>query len=275
MIKDVIVSLEHKSSRHQVDDYAISIAQEFVAHIAGVCFAYDALPSFIMPDFPADLLASMLADNEKSARAAIERFDAAAKRASVSAEHYLDRTEFGTIGVFATLARRFDLSVIMQSDPEGPTNDPLIEATLFGSGRPLMVVPYIEKSVFTSGRIICCWDGSRAASRAINDALPLLKKAKAVELLMVADGKIASAQHEIGGIEMAKHLARHEVKVDLNTIPAAGIDAGNVILSHASDYSANIIVLGGYGHSRFREFILGGVTRGILSAMTVPVFISH
>jgi nucleotide-binding universal stress UspA family protein len=74
---------------------------------------------------------------------------------------------------------------------------------------------------------------------------------------------------------MAKHLARHKVKVDVKTTPAGGMDVTSVILSHAADCSANLIVMGGYGHSRLREFILGGTTRGILSSMTVPVFMSH
>ena len=77
------------------------------------------------------------------------------------------------------------------------------------------------------------------------------------------------------GIEMAKHLARHDVKVEVEITPSGGIDVASLILSHAADGSASLIVMGGYGHSRLREFILGGATRGILSSMTVPVFMSH
>ena len=123
-------------------------------------------------------------------------------------------------------------------------------------------------------RIVCCWDGSRAAARAINDALPLLQKAHAVELLIVANEKTES-ERGIRGVEIGSHLARHGIKVEVEILPAADIDVANVILSRVADCSASMIVMGGYGHSRFREFILGGATRGVLTTMTVPVFISH
>ena len=123
-------------------------------------------------------------------------------------------------------------------------------------------------------RIVCCWDGSRAATRAINDALPLLKKSQAVELFIVSNEKTAG-EREIRGVEIGSHLARHGIRVEVETMPAADIDVADAILSHVSDCSANMIVMGGYGHSRLREFVLGGATRGILSTMTVPVFLSH
>ena len=155
-----------------------------------------------------------------------------------------------------------------------PTAYVLIEATLFESGRPVIVVPYIQKEGPNLGRIVCCWNGSRAAARAINDALPLLQKAPAAELLIVANEKTGS-EREVRGVEIASHLARHGIKVEVEILPAADVDVANVILSRVADCSASMIVMGGYGHSRFREIILGGATRGVLTAMTVPVFISH
>jgi len=124
-------------------------------------------------------------------------------------------------------------------------------------------------------RIVCCWDGSRAAARAINDALPLLQKARTVELLIVTNNKKTGNGREIRGVEIGSHLARHGIKVEVEILPAADIDVANVILSRVAECSASMIVMGGYGHSRVREFILGGATRGVLTTMTVPVFISH
>lgn len=121
---------------------------------------------------------------------------------------------------------------------------------------------------------MCCWDGSRAAARAINDAVPLLQNARAVELLIVTN-EITSGGLNIHGVEISSHLVRHGVKVKIVALPAADIDVANVILSRVAECSANMIVMGGYGHSRLREFILGGNTRDILTTMTVPVFISH
>jgi nucleotide-binding universal stress UspA family protein len=278
MIKDIIVNLQHQVARDPARDFAISIAESFDTHVAGVAFAYiPEFPGYVMLEgIPHDMMAQMVAESEKTARAAIERFDAAARRSLVSAEHRLLKA-LGAVApeILSRLARRFDLSVLMQSEPGGVNNDDMIETSLFQSGRPLIVVPYIQKEGLKLDHVVCCWDGSRAAARAFNDALPLLAKAAKVDLLIVLNEKTTGDQKEIRGVEMAKHLARHDVKVQSETIPAADIDVTNAILSHVADISGTLIVMGGYGHAKLREVILGGVTRDMLKSMTVPVFMSH
>jgi nucleotide-binding universal stress UspA family protein len=276
MIKDVLVKLEHDKSRDSVRDYAVSIAETFGAHVVGVSFAQAAIPSFVLADVPSDVLAAMLAENEAAARGAIDRFQEAVKRSNASTETRLvAESEIGPPDAFSAMARRFDLSVVMQSDHRsGAHNDLIIEGALFDSGRPLIVVPYIQKDGMKLQRIVCCWDGSCTAARAINDALPVLKKAKSVELFIVANDKTRT-ERELRGADIAQHLARHDVKIEVEVMPAADIDVASVILSHTADCSADMIVMGGYGHSRLREFMLGGVTRGILETMTIPVFMSH
>ena len=277
MIKDIIVHLEHKITRDPARDFAITVAETFDAHIAGVAFAFTPnLPGYAMLEIPPDIVAQMMEESEKAALAAIERFDAAAKRSMLSAEHRLLKAAgTGAPMILALLARRFDLSVLMQSEPDGVDNDDVIETSLFESGRPLIVVPYIQKEGLKLEHVVCCWDGSRAAARAINDALPLLAKATAVDLLIVQNEKTNTAPNEIRGAEMAKHLARHDAKVEIVTVPAADIDVADAILSYVADISGTLIVMGGYGHARLRELILGGVTRDMLKSMTVPVFMSH
>jgi nucleotide-binding universal stress UspA family protein len=277
MIKDIIVHLEHKITRDPARDFAISIAETFDSHIAGVAFANTPdFAGYLVMEMPPDIVARMVAESEKVASAAIERFDAAARRSLVSAEHrLLKATGASAPATLATLARRFDLSVLMQSEPDGVDNDDMIEAALFESGRPLIMVPYIQKDGLKLDHVVCCWDGSRAAARAINDALPLLVKAKAVDLLIVLNEKTSSAPNVIRGAEIANHLARHDVKVEITTIPAADIDVTSAILSYVADCSGTLIVMGGYGHTKLREFILGGATRDVLKSMTVPVFVSH
>jgi nucleotide-binding universal stress UspA family protein len=230
----------------------------------------------MMLEIPPDIVAQMIVESEKAALAAIDRFDAATTRSQLPSEHRLFKT-IGAEGpaILSNLARRFDLSVLKQSDPNGVDNDDMIETSLFESGRPLIVVPYIQKDGLKLDHVVCCWDGSRAASRAINDALPLLIKATAVDLLIVLNDKTKNDKNEIRGAEMAKHLARHDVKVRVEAILAADIDVPSAILSHVADESATLIVMGGYGHARLREMILGGVTRDMLKSMTVPVFMSH
>jgi nucleotide-binding universal stress UspA family protein len=103
--------------------------------------------------------------------------------------------------------------------------------------------------------------------------MPLLRRSKAIDVVVVATERPKS--DELPGADMAEHLARHEFKVDLKRIVSGGTDVASTILSYAADSGADFIVMGGYGHSRLREFILGGATRGILSAMTVPTLMSH
>jgi hypothetical protein len=169
MIKDIILHLERDPSRDIVRDFAASAAEMFAAHLTGVCFAFTAsIPTYIVPNFPAGILANILAESETAARGAIDRFEAAMKRDGISAEPRLVlQTEFGPSRTFSEMARCFDLSIIMQSEHyNGIDNSTLIEATLFDSGRPLIVVPYIQQDGLKLDRVVCCWDGSRAAVQA-------------------------------------------------------------------------------------------------------------
>ena len=146
----------------------------------------------------------------------------------------------------------------MQSDNKnGVSNDILIEATLFESGRSCHRCPLHPegRNEDLLDRIVCCWDGSRAAARAINDALPLLQKARAVELLIVTHEKTGNGR-EIRGAEIGSHLARHGIKVEVVILPAADIDVANVILSRVADCSASMIVMGGYGIRGFANSYL-------------------
>jgi nucleotide-binding universal stress UspA family protein len=175
---------------------------------------------------------------------------------------------------FGAMARRFDLSVVGQAEPGKVAPEELIvEGALFGSGRPVVVVPYIQKSGVRLDRVMVCWDASRAAARAVADAMPLLARAKAVDVVIVASERPKS--DEIPGADIGQHLARYNLNVEVKRIVTTETDVANTLLSHAADTAADFIVMGGYGHSRLREFILGGVTRGILASMTVPALMSH
>src|SRR4029079_643897 len=149
----------------------------------------------------------------------------------------------------------------------------MIEGALFDSGRPVLVVPYIQRAGLKLDRVTAGWDGSRNAARAINDAMPFLTRAKAVDVITIDSGKDRTG--EIKGADIAQHLARHGLNVELRRINAGDVDVPNVILSDAADRDTDFIVMGGYGHSRLREFVFGGATRGVLSSMTVPTLMSH
>jgi nucleotide-binding universal stress UspA family protein len=276
MIKDLVVNLAVGASRGDPGAYAVSVAEAFGAHVAAIAFAYDPIvPATLMGGIPADFIESQRAEAEAAASTAIARFEEAVRRASVSAESRLLAASIAEASdQFGRITRRFDLAVVGQAEPDKVSPEELIaEAALFEGGRPLLLVPYIQKAGLKLGKVLVCWDGSRSAARAAGDALPLLARAGEIEILIVAGERGKS--DELPGAEIGHHLARHDLKVDVKRIVATESDVANTILSYVADASADLIVMGGYGHSRVREFILGGVTRGILEAMTVPTLMSH
>ena len=275
MLKDIVVNLglgEHDPA----GAVAVSLGEMFNAHVLGLAFAYEpVVPGAVMGSIPAEYIEMQRAESGAKANAAIARFEELARRAGISYERrVLEATLSSASDQFGRLARRFDLVVVGQPSRErGGPEEILDEGALFESGRPVIVVPFIQKGGLNLERIMVCWDGSRAASRAIADSLPLLHKAKQVEVVIVANGRAKS--DEVPGADLGQHLARHGLKVDVKRITSPDIDVASTILSYAADSSADFIVMGGYGHSRLREFVLGGVTRGMLESMTVPVLMSH
>jgi nucleotide-binding universal stress UspA family protein len=276
MIKDVIVSLSNGVKETAASAYAISLAKAFGAHLTGVAFSLEpVVPATVMGGVPADFIDAQRAEADKVARAATTRFDVVAQQAGVEAEnHVFEVSVAGAADVFGRLARRFDLAIVGQEEPDrfGPEGL-IVEAALFEAGRPAIVVPYIQRTDIRLDRVLVCWDASRAAARAVGDALPLLERAQEVHVVIVAGER--GKRQELPGADMGQHLARHGIKVEVNRMTAGDVDVASVILSYAADVSADMLVMGGYGHSRLREFVLGGVTRSILSSMTVPALLSH
>jgi nucleotide-binding universal stress UspA family protein len=276
VIKDIIVNLSIGERAGTAGDYAVSVAAAFDAHLAGIAFLYDPIvPVSGAGYIPAEVIETQERDSATAAKAAVDRFTAASMRAGITAEPLTLRASFGGVGdQFGRIARHFDLSIVGQAEPQAsPVEEIIAEAALFESGRPVIVVPYIQKAPLKLDRVMVCWDGSRAAARAIADAMPLLERTERVEVVIVANepGK----QDEIEGADMGAHLARHGLTVEVQRTVLGDIDVADVILSHAADAGSDFIVMGGYGHSRLREFVLGGVTRSIFRSMTVPVLMSH
>jgi nucleotide-binding universal stress UspA family protein len=276
MIKDIVVNLSVTKGGGPAGDYAVSVASMLSAHLAGVAFVYDPIvPVSATGYIPAEVIERQQADNEADAKSAIDRFAEATGRAGLSAEPLTITASLAGAGQqFGRIARRFDLAVVGQAEPEiGAIENIIAETTLFESGRPMIMVPYIQKGPLKLNKVMVCWDGSRQAARAIGDAMPLLAKAGRVEIVIIANDP--GKQDEIEGIDMGQHLARHGLKVEVQRIPGGDVDVADALLSHAADSGADFLVMGGYGHSRLREFVLGGVTRTIFHSMTVPTLMAH
>jgi nucleotide-binding universal stress UspA family protein len=276
MVKDIIVNLSVTKEGSVVGKYAVSVAAALEAHLTGVAFIYDpVVPISGAGYIPAEVIEIQREDNETAADAAIKSFTAATDQAGISAEPLITNASLAGAGDhFARMARRFDLAIVGQAEPEISSMEQIIgETTLFESGRPMIMVPYIQKAPFKTDNVMICWDGSRTAARAVADAIPIIRKSGRVEIVIVTNER--GKEDEIEGADIGQHLARHGLKVDVHRISGGNIDVADALLSHAADSGADFMVMGGYGHSRLREFVLGGVTRSIFESMTLPVLLSH
>jgi nucleotide-binding universal stress UspA family protein len=177
----------------------------------------------------------------------------------------------------AVNGRYADLLVVGQADPDDPagSRNDLPEAMAFATGRPILVVPQIGAQPTVGKTVLLCWNASRESARAAADALPFLRAADKV-IVLIVDPEISADGHgEEPGADVALWLARHGVNITVQRDVAADARIGEIILSRAADYGADLIVMGIYGHSRLREMVLGGVSRTLLASMTVPVLMSH
>lgn len=174
-------------------------------------------------------------------------------------------------------ARYSDLVVIGQTNRDEPSPSVMPdfpEYIVMNSGRPVLIIPYTGDFTTVAKRPLISWDASRESTRAVTDAIPLLKRADLVQVAIFNSKTQPDAHGEQPGADIALFLARHGVKVEVS-VHKTSTDIGNALLSLSHDLDSDMIVMGGYGHSRLREMIMGGVTRTVLESMTIPVFMSH
>ena len=187
MIKDIIVNLSAKAN--SASDYAISLAAALNAHLTGIVFLYGPTVPVSRAGYVPPELEVIERHNEAAVKAVRESFTAASTRAGVKAEFLTVSASLVSAGdQFGQIARRFDLAVVGQAEPETRrVEENIIEAVLFDSGGPLIVVPYIQKAPLKLDHIMVCWDGGRAAARAIRDAIPFLRRAGRIEVVIVTN----------------------------------------------------------------------------------------
>jgi nucleotide-binding universal stress UspA family protein len=275
MLKDIVVNLTIGVERDAAADYAIAMAKTFNAHLAGVAFAYEpVLPAIVGVGIPDTVIEEQHEENERAAQAAVARFETDAKAAGISDQsRLLPASLAGAADIFGELARRFDLAIVGQSDKDRVAPEELVvEGALFGSGRPVIVVPHGQSASVKLDRIAICWNGGRTAARAVADAMPLLHQAKNVDIVIVETEASKNAE---AGNGIKQHLERHGLAAQVRRIPPGNLKVSAAILAHAAANGVDLLVMGGYGHSRLREFILGGTTRSLLKSTVLPTLMSH
>jgi nucleotide-binding universal stress UspA family protein len=277
--KDLLVHLDDSKACARRVDAAVRLAEQHGAYLTGVYPIVEIpLLNAIRERIPRDLRASMDAEAQRQAEAALEGFREAAERRGVAYEartdHALDTT---LASVLSMHARYADLVVLGQVNPDEPpyVSRHLPEEVVLSSGRPALIVPHDWAPGPLGERVIVAWDASREAARAVSDAMPILEQAASVLVVSINPISTPLGHGELPGVDIALHLARHGVEVEVRSIEIDEIDVGEALLPFAADGARDLLVMGAYGHSRIRELVLGGVTRAVLAHMTLPVLMAH
>jgi len=274
MLNDISVLLPVDRPAGALIDCAASVATLFEAHLDGIACVYQALNPMIASEAAAVVMAAEYQTGVEQASMVLDQFEIVTRRLGIphDAKSTFD-VSYAATRTLTQMSRLYDLNIVAQPDSSNPSQtDFLSEAVLFGSGRPLLMVPYIAQAPIKTDRVLICWDGGVPATRAVHDAMPFLRKAKTIDLVTVNEKEDAS---EASSTAMIAHLARRDLAATPYRITAGTPNIHNAILSLAADNNSDLLVMGGYGHSRLREFILGGTTRGMFESLTVPALISH
>ncbi len=277
--KDLLVVVDHGRSCPGRIDLAARLARDFDAHLTGL---YVSAAPYVQPavlaQFPVEVREMQTRSRREAADRARTLFAEGVERAGLGLTNEWREGE-GDVGDVASLHARYaDLAVIGQTDPDdvplGAAQD-LPERLILGAGRPVLVVPYAGRFATVGERVLLAWNATREATRAANDALPLLRRAARVTVLSVNPRGGPGGHGAIPGADIALHLARHGVRAEVSSVTTDDVGIDDMLLSQAADSGADLIVMGGYGHSRLGELVLGGATRHILRQITVPVLMSH
>jgi nucleotide-binding universal stress UspA family protein len=273
--KTIVVHVDRSEHSEERMRHAARLAARADAHLVGSAFSGIARHA----DPQAEMILALTAPREAAAlrqhnEQALNRFEAiAAAEGVASIEHRL--LDDDPAGGLVLQARYADLVVVSQTDLDDPAAahlaGPLPAQVVLGSGRPVLIIPHSGHFATIGSRAIVAWDGSIEATRAVYAALPLLQQANGVAIITF---RPSAAAGPAPGADLALYLARHGVQCKVHDEPLA-IHAGAELLSRAADLQCDLIVMGGYGHARLRELILGGVTETILGSMTAPVLMAH
>jgi nucleotide-binding universal stress UspA family protein len=278
--KDILVHLDPGPRSDVRLGIAADLAARFGAHLVGL-HIIELPPPDVFAGFPVgafavergDEVMDQMRGTRRSWSEVIEqRFRDRLRRDGLAGEW---RAVEGEASELLTLHARYaDLVVVGQPEPDSKRLGPSVDA-LMAAGRPLLMVPFAGDFPTVGETALVGWNGTREATRAVHDALPLLAQAKRVVVLAINPTRGINGHGDVPAADMALHLARHGIRAEAAHTVAADIPEGDALLSYAADIGADLLVCGMYGHSRLRELAFGGVTRSLLTEMTAPVLLSH
>jgi len=268
--KTMLAVLRSLKDCDPVLDTAIAFASQFESHLIGLHTEPSMQVAFTAPmEIPDPIAYQQDAEAAEARSAEIEEhFRHRCETEGISFEWRSLRSPSGDNAVSAvSSARRADLVIAQQRDPENTSDYADLEALVFESGRPVMFVPYVGTKTRQAKTVLIAWNGTREATRAVFDSLPMLEAAEKVEIFTVDPKDTLEQSAAVAGAEIAATLSRHGVNVTINSQLSGGVPAASIIENRMSDIQADMLVMGAYSHSRLREFLFGGVTHTLLDSM--------
>jgi nucleotide-binding universal stress UspA family protein len=276
-VKDILVHVDTSTRAPTRLEAAIGLARRHESHLTGLhVIAPPFVPVMTHAPIPPEVIEDQIRFGREEARKAEALFRAATEKAGIAAEWRA--AEGYATEVVGLHARYADLTVLGQFDPDDEVaraSPDLPDRTVFAAGGPVLVVPRVGAFPTIGDRVLVAWNASRESKRAIDDALPLLKAARSVTVLVVKPQNARSRHGDVPGADVSLYLARHGVRAEAAQVYGEDISVADLLLSRAADLSSDLIVMGAYGYPRLVELTLGGVTRAVLGHMTVPVLMSH
>jgi len=277
MIKDLLVYLDGRKEDEVRLAYAEQWASVHDAHLTGLYC--NVIPEVMLTGDPGMTAAQVVVEMQNQAIAA---GDGTEEKLKTRFERLGVANELRRLDLYASQARRLVAAEARRTDlfintrPYGrPEGDPEIsESVLFESGRGCLFVPPAVPPQGDIETVLVAWRNTREAARALAEAMPVLKKARNVIVAIVSEDGAPEEEGELPGAGISRHLDRHGVNVELKEI-TGWKNPAEALLNEAEKSGAQLIVMGGFGHSRFRQWILGGVTRDILSTAQIPVLLAH
>lgn len=270
--KDILIVVERAAQRAAFAA-AEALAKRWSPHVSCLQLVEIPDPGASGAAFTTGVWARLL--EETRTRAAHERSEITKRLGALEAptEVFAIETSLGgTMRPVVARAMHADFTIMQR--PDEPAATAAFEAILFNSGRPVLLVPPDWSGSAIGRRVMVAWSAKRESVRALADAAPFLESAEQISVVAV-DASAAYQGDTFAGYDISTHLARHGLKVSLRQPDNFGRSTDRALLDEARDGDADLIVMGGYGHSRLREFVLGGVTRALTGHSPVPVLISH
>ncbi len=277
-LTNILVHIDNGRSVPARLDVALQLAGRHNAHLTALyAIAMARVPEHVRAMIPESVLQLQARQAADAANKAHKAFDSACRAAGLGARSEWRQTGGELLDQLALHVRYADIAIVGQANPDEGDGErvDLPGMLALTAGRPVLAVPYVGKYPRVGDNVMICWNASREATRAVNDALPILEQAKSVTVLTVNPQTGDDGHGEQPGADISLHLARHGVKVASTHIVSNELDPADLILSRAADLGVDLLVMGAYGRSRLREMVFGGVSRHMLQHMTVPVLLSH